>query len=163
MKLKSALLLCLALASGCRAEGLPDRPVTTAKFGVLFGGQVQQRRDIPFEIDPAKQTHGFVVKFSQPLDQDVPIQWELNKPGSSKRVRDREGRPGRGRLTTLGRAVARTGTRQFERAMHFEPGDPLGLWNIRVVVGDRVAIDRPFVVYDPAARRRALARDAGPT
>jgi hypothetical protein len=43
----------------------------------------------------------------------------------------------------------------------FSPDDPLGLWNIRVLVGDQVVIDRPFVVYDAIerARRREAAAD----
>jgi hypothetical protein len=34
----------------------------------------------------------------------------------------------------------------FEKALQFQPGDPTGLWNVRVIIGDHVLIDRPFVV-----------------
>jgi hypothetical protein len=38
------------------------------------------------------------------------------------------------------------------KAVAFEPGDSLGLWNLRVVLGDYVALDRSFLVYDESSR-----------
>jgi hypothetical protein len=54
----------------------------------------------------------------------------------------------------LGRAHFRAGEPVFEQALPFAPDDPLGLWNLRVLVGERVVLERPFVVYDPVERER---------
>jgi hypothetical protein len=43
----------------------------------------------------------------------------------------------------------------------FHPGDPLGVWNVRVVVRDKVVIDRPIEVFDAATRKRQAPRDGG--
>lgn len=159
-----AWLILLALAcsvAGCDRNPAPKGLVRSAEFGVFFGGQIQERRDIPFEVDPSKQTHGFRIQFYESLKHAVELNWELDMPGSSKRVRDLKGRPGRGRLVELGETKIEAGQSKFDKVMQFRPGDPLGLWNIRVVMGDRVLIDRPFFVYNPYQRARAQQSDGG--
>lgn len=163
MRRRAALTALAALACACACEDdAPDTgPVKDAKFGVFFGGQVQARKEIPFELDATKQTHGFRIEFREPLPAPLEVKWELDMPGSSKRVRDEKGRRGEGRITKIDSATARAGSTRFERTLRFEPGDPLGDWHVRVHVGERVAIDRDFTVYSEAARRRARERDAG--
>lgn len=77
-------------------------------------------------------------------------------PGSGQRVADSQGRKARRRKAKLGQARWRPGETVFEQVLPFSPGDPLGLWNIRVLVGSRVVLDRPFLVYDPEERERRL-------
>jgi hypothetical protein len=93
------------------------------------------------------------------------VRWELGKPGQGRRVSDSQGRRARPRPVQLGRAHFRSGEPVFEQALAFAPDDPLGLWNIRVLVGDRVVLERPFVVYDPVERARrekaAVEADGG--
>jgi hypothetical protein len=56
---------------------------------------------------------------------------------------------------------ARAGETRFDRTVSFEPGDPLGLWNVRVVVRDMVVLDRPFEVFDAEERQKNASADAG--
>jgi hypothetical protein len=159
------LLLCAWLGchsqSGCERTEERQELVAHARFGVFYGGQVQQRQEIAFVLDRSKQKHGIRIDFVRPLPEPVRVSWELNMPGSSRRVRDRAGRVGRGRVVKLQQAVVPAGRTRFDQLLPFEPGDPLGTWNIRVLVEDRVVIDRPFLVFSEAARQRALRQDAG--
>jgi hypothetical protein len=72
------------------------------------------------------------------------VTWEITRPPSSSRCSER--------VTELGRGVISPGQQVFEKSIPFRPGDALGLWNIRVVLDQRVLIDRPFQVFDKAAR-----------
>jgi hypothetical protein len=149
----------LALAASLSLLGCdrkkPRGPVASASFGVFFGGQIQERQEIPLVMDRAKQSLGFRVEFPEPLQQPRSIHWELDMPGAGRRVRDAQGRIGKGRLTKLGEAKARVGLARFDQELPFTPGDSIGTWNVRVLVDDEIVIDRPFLVYDRAARRRA--------
>lgn len=159
-----ALLLLIGLALirlECKEPARSSGLVAAAKFGVFYGGQVQQREQIPFQLDRAKQQHGIRIDFSAPLKHSVKVAWELDMPGSSKRVRDGQGRVGKGRLVKMEQATIPAGRQRFDRLLQFQPGDPLGTWNIRVLVEQEVVIDRPFLVYDAQARERAKQRDAG--
>jgi hypothetical protein len=60
----------------------------------------------------------------------------------------------------LGEAQARAGQTRFDELLPFKPGDPLGIWNVRVVVDQEVVIDRRVLVYDAPERERAR-QDAG--
>lgn len=153
MRLKLGLAACL-LALGCDEPASPPGAVRSARFGILFGGQVQQRDELPFELDRAKQQQGFRIELARPLDAPQTITWELSRPSGSRR--------GPERITVLGRGEVAAGQTVFEQPIPFKPGDPLGLWNIRVVLGERVLIDRPFVVYDKG-RRLSAHPDAGLT
>lgn len=137
--------LCLGLVLGlgaCR-ERPSEELVARAQFGILYGGQVQERRHIPLVLDAARQSHGIRIDFSRPLTREVPIEWELDMPSPVRK------RAGHARVAQLGRATARPGQRRFEHAFHFEPGHVPGTWNIRVLVDRRLVIDRPFLVHDP--------------
>ena len=160
-RLWPVLVALACFLSGCERTEASKGLVRSAEFGVFFGGQIQERRDIPFEIDPSKQTHGFRIQFYEPLTRAVELNWELDMPGSSKRVRDLQGRPGRGRLVELGEAKIEAGQAKFDKVMQFRPGDPLGLWNIRVVMGDSVLIDRPFAVFNSHQRATGQQSDGG--
>ena len=136
--------LLAAVAWGCAACSRQD---TTNEervlFGVLFGGQVQERKEIPFELDTSKQSVGFRIE-ARASDRVRRIRWELTRPSSS-------GDP-TGRVTELGDTLLPANQSSFEQVLRFEPGDPLGLHNIRILLDDRVVLDRPFVVYDPNKR-----------
>ena len=159
----AAPLVALSLWTAACSRDTPHDAAAApdARFGVLFGGQIQQLDEIAFEVDQAKQAHGFRIDFAAPLEQPTVIEWELDMPGSTRGVRDPKGRVGRGRITRLGRLRARPEDTRIDHTLRFEPGDPLGIWNIRVVTADRVLIDRPFRVYDAAARARGASADAG--
>jgi hypothetical protein len=149
------MLLTLALCA-CDPSTQPaeSESVAKAEFGVFFGGQVQQREEIPFELDAARQQQGFRVVFQRPLEHARSLTWEISRPGRRK--------PGAtyshpdGRVTELGSSTLQAGRERVEQPLVFKPGDPLGLWNIRVVLDDQVLIDRPFTVYDAGRRKAAI-------
>ncbi len=150
-------VMCAAgLLLGCDETRAPGA-VRTAKFGVLYGGQLQERREIPFVLDRARQKIGLRIEFSEPLKESVSVAWELDKPSKGGAVRDTRGRSVRARVTEFGQVKVRSGQQVLDHELQFRPGDPLGLWNVRVTVGDTLEIDRAFLVYDERARARALA------
>lgn len=135
--------------------------VESARFGVFFGGQIQERREIPFELDRTRQTQGFRVDFSEPLPRNVTVEFRIDRPLPGGKRRSAGGSPPEASSVESGSLVARVGESRIEQSVPFRPGDPLGLWNVRVVVDGKVVIDRPFEVYDRAARDRASQPDGG--
>jgi len=131
-----------------------DAPVfESSEFGVFYGGQIQERDEIPFVIDESRQQQGFRLVLARASTEPLEIRWELSRPGGIPRGATLPSADGR--VTELGQATLPSGRTKFEKRFPFTAGDPLGLWNIRVTVGPHVAIDRPFTVYDAAARKRA--------
>lgn len=164
---RTAIWLSLAIAlSGCASEPSPEPGlVASAEFGIFYGGQVQERDELPFSLDRGVQRQGIRIDFRAPLDRPVRVSWELDMPGTTRKVRDTRGRRGRGRVVKSGQAEARAGQERVEIELPFSPGDPLGTWNLRVQVEDQVVIDRPFLVYDPdtrPTRRRDRLADRDP-
>jgi hypothetical protein len=160
----AAALLIPALAA-CESPVAAPRPGESFEFGILYGGQIQERDEIPLELDGSRQRQGFRLALSPAPDTALEVRWELGSPGVGRRVADGLGRKARPRKVRLGRAHFRPGEPALEQLVTFSPGDPLGLWNIRVLLGDRVIIERPFLVYDAAERARqqqaAAQADAG--
>jgi hypothetical protein len=150
------LWLCAVGSTACGCTSEPTSKFERAEFGVIFGGQCQERLEIPFELDASKQALGFVIQLKQAFDTDVPVHWELAKPGAPV-----NGVPNPlGRRTELFDGVLQAFRSDFQMPINLNPGDPLGTWNIRVVVGRHVAIDRLFFVFD-RERRRRNTYDAG--
>jgi hypothetical protein len=155
-----ALLGPLTLAA-CEAQSAAAT-VSHAEFGVFYGGQVQEREEIPFELDTARQRVGFRLTLSPPPREALEVRWALGSPGVGRRISDPHGRKARPRQVQMGRAHFRPGEAVFEQLTPLAPGDPLGLWNIRVQLGEQVVLDRPFLVYDAAERARRQRDLAGP-
>lgn len=153
-------LLAVGLVSACTQAS--KSPIERAEFGVLFGGQVQERTEIPFELDASKQALGFVITLRHPLPKPATLHWELSKPGplSAARLPDPVSR----RVELFDAPVA-AGQSQIQKTVNIEPGDSLGLWNLRVTLGALLAIDRSFMVVDPGSRshrmRDPVTNDAG--
>jgi hypothetical protein len=147
---RRALIVALSVLGSCRpaphGEGLVER----ARFGVLYGGEIQERQQIPFELDRRKLTLVLRVDFSQPLPREVRVAWWIDMPGSAKGVRDMQGRRGAGRLVKVDEARIPAGRARFDQVLPLSPGDPLGTWKIRAEVDGKTVLERPFVVYDPA-------------
>lgn len=142
---KVALALTLCLAACQTAPQLDDRP--RGQFGVLFGGQLQERTRIPFELDPVKQTLALRITLPRPLGAPSPLRWELSKPGALN-AKTQSADPD-ARTTQFGEEQLAAGSQSFEKQFVFKPGDNLGLWNLRVTLGSQLVLDRPFEVYDP--------------
>ena len=153
-----AFLFCAVAAAGCaepRREATKD-PV--ASFGAFFGGQIQERREIPFELDRGKLALGFRIDFPAPLPEDVRVEWLISPPPPTGKPRatSRAAEP-----RAASSDVARAGETRFERTTPLEAGDPLGMWNARVIAGGKVLVDRPFEVFDPVIRAKAIKADGG--
>jgi hypothetical protein len=150
----AALGWLFVLLAACAAPSNPGAPGIHAEFGIFYGGQVQERDEIPLSLDAARQRQGFRLTHTPPPAEPLEVRWELGKPGQGRRVPDGQGRRTRPRAVQLGRAHFRAGEPLFEQTLPFASDDPLGLWNIRVLIGDRAVLERPFVVYDPVERER---------
>ena len=135
--------LALAAAIACE-RGAAASLVSEAEFGIFFGGQVQERDEIPFELDRARQIHGIRLAFAKPLERDLVVRWELDMPGPERDA---------ARVVRLGEAPLRAGQTRFEQVVPFSPGDRLGVWNVRVIVDNELVLDRS-VVISGAERRR---------
>lgn len=140
--MKRRAVLGLLLAAGCE-RGAPG-DVKEAEFGVFFGGQVQELTEIPKELDPGRQQHGFRVTFRAPLARDVPVIWELSQPAT-----DKSGP----RPALVGQATAKAGQSLLEVPLAFRPADPLGSWHAKLTAAGKVVVDRDFQVVAAAPQK----------
>jgi hypothetical protein len=162
MRRSWASSVCAALALGlavisCSRERDPDPLVLRATFGVFFGGQIQDRKELPFELDPAKQQQGIRLDFRAPLARSVPVTWEIARPVSAKAAKADAGAE---QVVEVGEVAARVGEARLDVPISFRQGQVLGTWHVRVKVDARVVIDRDVLVFDPRERRER-ERDGG--
>lgn len=153
--LKLALTGGLFASAACRSHR--ESPIRRAEFGVFFGGQVQERTEIPFDLDANHQTLGFVIELSSPPAAPMPLHWEVSKPSPVNHAAD----PMKRRVELFD-AVVPPGETVVSKTVKLEPGDGLGLWNIRVTLDDHLAIDRAFIVHEPSSRPPRRRRKARP-
>lgn len=146
-----ALSLALALAFGCDRDS--TSAVREAEFGVFFGGQVQELKELAKELDPSRQQHGFRLTFRAPLARELAVKWEISLPASD------QGGP---RAALVGQAIARAGQGVLEIPLAFRSSDPLGAWHAKVTAGDQVVIDRDFTLVAPTPPLPPLARPLAP-
>jgi hypothetical protein len=138
-----ALVFCASAGLSCHHAG-NDADVERAEFGVLFGGDVQDRTSIPLELDSTRQELAIRVTFRRPLETDRLLNWELERPTSKHG-------PDGGVLyaAELGQIRARAGERRAEAKLSFHPGDPAGEWRVRVRLDRSVILERSFEVTAP--------------
>jgi hypothetical protein len=134
----------------CTHPSVPDPLVERATFGVFFGGQIQDRKELPFELDPAKQQQGIRIDFRAPLARAVPVAWEIARPISAKAAKADAGVE---HIVEVGDATARAGEARLDVPVSFRQGQVLGAWHVRVKVNASVVIDRDVLVFDPRERR----------
>jgi hypothetical protein len=163
-QIAQSLLLGSALVA-CNGGGALSEPRLSAEFGIFYGGQVQERDELPLELDRTRQLQGFRLQLDPAPQRPLEVRWELGRPGVGRALPDSQGRRARPRKVQLGQARWRPGEGLFEQTLPFSPGDPVGLWNMRVLLDGQVVIERPFLVYDAAQRSQRLSahadRDAG--
>ena len=151
---RSRWVLCTALlcALSCKADARGTDLVDKARFGVFFGGQVQDRSELALELDRGKQSIGIRVDFKEPLEREVLVRWELSMPahGRSKKA------DGGDRVVQFGEATARKGQSRLDLPLAFRPGDRTGTWHVRVEVAGSTVLDR-----DLSVRSRSELADAG--
>ena len=130
----------LALALGC--ERPETAPPVRAEFGVFYGGQVQDREEIPLDLDRTRQMHGIRLEWAEPTKKPARVAWEIQKPGTGK---DADA----GGLVEYGEVKTRTGEQSLSLPLSFRPGDPLGTWRVKVKVDDKVVLERSVRVVRP--------------
>lgn len=150
--------VALLLWAACQSEAPADGSGLSARFGILYGGQIQERQELPLEMDRSRQVQAFRLEADPAPASPREVTWEIGMAGSGPLRTDSRGHRAQRRRTRLGRALWRAGEARFEQTLAFAPGDPTGLWSIRVVVGQRVVLDQPFVVYDRRRRRESVRR-----
>lgn len=134
------LALCLLLCGGCERKAEAQGLVSEAEFGVFFGGQIQELKEIPKQLDPARQRHGFRLRFAKPLAADITVGWEVSLPVPEK---------GGPRPALVGQATAKAGDTVLDVPLAFRPSDPLGTWHAKVTADGVTVIDRDFTVTTP--------------
>jgi hypothetical protein len=145
--------LTLACSLGaCKREAAG--PVSEAKFGVFFGGQVQELKEIAKELDPARQKHGIRLTFRAPLEHAASVAWELLLPASEKQSGPR--------AALVGQASAKAGETELDVPLAFRPTDPLGSWHVKVSVDGQPVIDRDFTVVAPPPAPKAAGKPLTP-
>jgi hypothetical protein len=148
-KLLARVLLALGLLS-CTPKSDPDPLVERAAFGVFFGGQIQDRKELPFELDPARQQQGFRVDFRAPLTGAVKVAWEVARPLGAKAAK---ADAGSGEVVEVGELTAHVGEARIDVPVSFRQGQVLGNWHLRLKVDSRVVLDRDVLVFDARDRR----------
>lgn len=141
-----ACCVALGLGAGCKPESDP-LALERAEFGVVFGGDIQDREVIALELDPRRQELGLRVTFREPLPRAVRVSWELEKP-----TRQRAADGGMLYAAELGERRAQSGERRMEARLAFRSSDGPGTWRVRVRVDGRVVHERTFEVVDPRVK-----------
>ena len=134
---RHAALLLLVLAA---CERAPKGVVKEAEFGVFFGGQVQELKELHKQLEQARQRHGFRQTFADPHARDVPVPWEVSLPITDTRA------PA---PALVGQATAKAGQTVLDVPLAFRASDPLGIWHAKVMADGVVVIDRDFTVVAP--------------
>jgi hypothetical protein len=134
-----ALLVVAAFAASA-CHGTPPAPPVHARFGVFFGGQVQEREEIPLIVDRARQSIGIRLEFDSVPTAPERVTWELEKP--------RAGKAGAslGSVVDYGEARTRAGEPVLDVPLAFREGDRPGAWHVRVALDGKNVLDRPFKV-----------------
>lgn len=140
------LLLGGVLAWGYACNRHPEGPhseVVSAQFGLFFGGQVQQRLELSKPLSHNQSGQGVRLEFRRPLPSATRVTWHLDHPTARNGPRGPCNAPRAIRSTSV---VVKAGSDRFEQALTFEPTDPPGTYNVRVLVGDELVLDRSFRV-----------------
>jgi len=143
--MRLAAWLALFSLFGCEKPSEP--PALAAKFGVFFGGQVEEREELPLVLDRTRQSHGIRLDFREPPTQALRVSWEIEKPKDAK-LEDA------GKLVEYGETRTRVGEGRLEIPLAFRASDRPGAWHVRVTVAEKVVLDRGFkvVAAGPAPR-----------
>jgi len=132
----SVCVLVVASAGACQRS--PAGRVT-ARFGVFFGGQLQERKELPLIVDRARLPIGIRLNWADPPATAEHVHWELEQPLSDKNA-------DAGRLVAFGDARARPGETDLDVPLSFRPNDHVGDWRVRVSVEGRLVHERGFRV-----------------
>ncbi len=133
-----AALAAALWALACHAT--PEAPPVHARFGVFFGGQVQEREEIPLILDRARQSLGIRLEFTTAPAAPERVTWELEKPRATKSGASV------GSVVDYGEARTRPGEPVLDVPLAFREGDRPGAWRVRVALDCKNVLDRGFKV-----------------
>lgn len=140
------LVAATVLCHGSACTTNPTAPlneVASAQFGLFFGGQVQQRRELPKPLNQNQSDQGLRLEFRRRLTTPTQVTWHLDHPTARSGPRGPCNAPRAIRTTSV---LVPAGSDRFEQAIPLEAEDPPGTYNLRVLVGDELALDRSFRV-----------------
>jgi hypothetical protein len=141
-----ALVAFALLASAC-PKRQQDPELERVEFGVLFGGDIQDRSAVPLELDSARQELSLRVTFRAPLTRERVVSWELERP-AAQRAPD----GGAQFAAELGEIRARPGERRAEAKIAFRRGDLPGVWRLHVRIDGHLVLERTITVSEPTRR-----------
>ncbi|GEM_PF-720790 len=124
-------ILLLSFVVGC--EGAPLSVSPHAEVGLFYGGQIQRVQRAEFSrVHPPKL--GFRVRVppsnSMPLASRT-IRFAINRPGPAGR-----------RVTRRGELQVPEGQERLDHLLKVDENAPLGIWNIRVTMNEKILADR---------------------
>jgi hypothetical protein len=139
------LAVCLLATSSLLTAACRKRTSTEgvkARFGVFFGGQIQEREEIPLILDRSRLSLGLRVEWPEPPPSPSLVRWELAQPANPK---DADA----GELVAYGEARSHAGEATLDVPLSFRPKDRPGSWRVRVDVDEKRVLDRGFKVVPP--------------
>lgn len=141
-RVRRALCVAVTLAALCGCQRDAGPPAVAAHFGVFFGGQIQERAEIPLVLDRARQSIGLRLEFAAPPRSESRVSWELEKlrAGKGKTVST---------VVDYGEARTRPGEPVLDVPLAFREGDRPGAWRLRVALDGKNVLDRAFKVVLP--------------
>ena len=166
----SRVALAAALLLGaCKPKTEAPPELKRVQFGVFFGPEIQELREIPLEQDAAGKGLGIRLLFATPPDPPRKVRWELERPrkpklapkgnagakASKAPVPDAATDAGLSldRIVQYGDATTRAGETVLDIPLALRPGDPLGDWNVRVWLDEQQVLNRPFQVVRPKPKK----------
>lgn len=155
--MRASIATLLLAVCACRAASEADPLVERARFGVFFGGQIQDRKELPFELDEAKQRVGMRIDFRTKLTHPARITWEIARPLSARASKADAGAE---QVVEVGEATARAGESELDIPISLRQGQVLGVWHVTVKVEGHSVIDRDVNVFDPRERRESDSKSS---
>jgi hypothetical protein len=129
------LVLAFITSAACARRDAEADVVARAEFGIFYGGQVQERREVSMPSDRPRPTIGFRLTMASPLRESLPVNWEVDMPGPAER-----------RVQSVGETRVAEGQSSFDQVIPVPQNAALGTWNVRVQIGERLVIDRAIVL-----------------
>jgi len=136
----------MGMALGCNTNGSAG-PRTTAKAGIFYGGQIQNRAEWPLVLDATRQSQGFRIEFGRPLTKATQVNWEIVRPAFRKKIHSNKHEE---TVESSFSASVPVGSERFDQIVAFTDSDRTGEWKLRVSVdGVRVLERTIHVVTKP--------------
>ena len=132
---------------GCDKHVSAGRGIS-AKAGIFYGGQIQNRTEWPLILDATRQSQGFRIEFAQSLARPARVHWEVYRL-VSRQKRHAPSQDDSGNPAT--EVLVPAGSQRFDQVIPFSDADRPGDWKLKVTVDDVSVLDKTIhVVPKPA-------------